>query len=125
MVGRRQPYGHGYAPCRHLTQYRRQPRLPIGIAGLHILHVSVEGKYRLLRITYPPCAANFLELRLGEVHRIPLPRRWVNRRYDASSVDDPGYTDTVREDFDRIADLSEAEGWDRRVLMGPRRPGCR
>jgi hypothetical protein len=57
--------------------------------------------------------------------RIPLPRRWVNRRYDASSVDDPGYTDTVREDFDRIADLSEAEGWDRRVLMGPPRPGCR
>src|ERR687893_166034 len=34
---------------------------------------------------------------------------WVNRRYDARSVDDPGYTDTVREDFDRIADLSEAE----------------
>jgi hypothetical protein len=30
----------------------------------------------------------------------------VNRRYDARSVDDPGYTDTVREDFDRIADLS-------------------
>src|SRR5215203_5277437 len=58
----------------------------------------------------------------SEVRRIPLPRRWVNRRYDASSVDDPGYTDTVREDFDRIADLSEAEGWDRRVLMGPRRP---
>src|SRR5215217_7068135 len=57
-----------------------------------------------------------------EPRRIPLPRRWVNRRYDASSVDDPGYTDTVREDFDRIADLSEAEGWDRRVLMGPRRP---
>jgi hypothetical protein len=49
----------------------------------------------------------------------------VNRRYDASSVDDPGYTDTVREDFDRIADLSQAEGWDRRVLMGPPRPGCR
>jgi hypothetical protein len=49
----------------------------------------------------------------------------VNRRYDARSVDDPGYTDTVREDFDRIADLSEAEGWDRRVVMGPRRPGCR
>jgi hypothetical protein len=58
----------------------------------------------------------------SELLRIPLPRRWVNRRYDASSVDDPGYTDTVREDFDRIADLSEAEGWDRRVLMGPRRP---
>jgi len=46
-------------PCRHLTQYRRQPRLPIGIAGVHILHVSVERKYRLLRITYPPCAPNF------------------------------------------------------------------
>ena len=46
----------------------------------------------------------------SELLRIPLfPRRWVNRRYDASSVDDPGYTDTVREDFDRIADLSEAE----------------
>jgi hypothetical protein len=50
---------------------------------------------------------------------------WVNRRYDARSVDDPGYTDTVREDFDRTADHSEAEGWDRRVVMGPRRPGCR
>jgi hypothetical protein len=62
----------------------------------------------------------------GGVLRISLPRRWVNRRYDASSVDDPGYTDTVlREDFDRIADLSEAEGWDRRVLMGPPRPGSR
>jgi hypothetical protein len=60
-----------------------------------------------------------------ELRRILLPRRLVNRRYDASSVDDPGYTDTVREDFDRIADLSEAEGWDRRVLMGPPRPGCR
>jgi hypothetical protein len=57
--------------------------------------------------------------------RIPLPRRWVNRRYDASSVDDPGYTDTVHEDFDRITDLSEAEGWDRRVVRGPRRPGHR
>jgi hypothetical protein len=55
----------------------------------------------------------------------PFPRRWVNRRYDASNVDDPGYTDTVREDFDPIADLSQAEGWDRRVLMGPPRPGCR
>jgi hypothetical protein len=60
-----------------------------------------------------------------ELLRISLLRRWVNRRYDARSVDDPGYTDTVREDFDRIADLSEAEGWDRRVVMGPRRPGCR
>jgi hypothetical protein len=59
------------------------------------------------------------------LRRIPLPRRWVNRRYDASSVDDPGYTDTVREDFDRIADLSQAEGWVWRVLMGPPRPGCR
>ena len=57
--------------------------------------------------------------------RTPLLGTWVNRRYDARSVDDPGYTDTVREDFDRIADLSEAEGWDRRVVMGPRRPGCR
>ena len=57
--------------------------------------------------------------------RTPLSGRWVNRRYDARSVDDPGYTDTVREDFDRIADLSEAEGWDRRVIMGRRRPGCR
>ena len=57
--------------------------------------------------------------------RTPLPRRWVNRRYDARSVVDPGYTDTVREDFDRIADIPEAEGWDRRVVMGPRRPGCR
>jgi hypothetical protein len=46
----------------------------------------------------------------SELLRIPLfPRRWVNRRYDARSVDDPRYTDTVREDFDRIADLSEAE----------------
>jgi hypothetical protein len=27
----------------------------------------------------------------------------VNRRYDARSVDDPGYTDTVREDFDRFS----------------------
>jgi hypothetical protein len=49
----------------------------------------------------------------------------LNRRYDAGSVGDPGYTDTVREDFDRIADLSEAEGWDRRVVIGPPRPGCR
>jgi hypothetical protein len=40
----------------------------------------------------------------------------VNRRYDARSIDDPGYTDTVREDFDRIADLlSEAEGWEASV----------
>jgi hypothetical protein len=61
----------------------------------------------------------------SELLRSPLTRTWVNRRYDARSVDDPGYTDTVREDFDRIADLSEAEGWDRRVVMGPRRPGCR
>ena len=61
----------------------------------------------------------------SEVPRSCLTRTWVNRRYDARSVDDPGYTDTVREDFDRIADLSEAEGWDRRVVMGPRRPGCR
>jgi hypothetical protein len=61
----------------------------------------------------------------GELRRTPLPGTWVNRRYDARSVDDPGYTDTVREDFDRIADLSEAEGWDLRVVMGPRRPGCR
>jgi hypothetical protein len=60
-----------------------------------------------------------------EFPRTLLTRTWVNRRYDARSVDDPGYTDTVREDFDRIADLSEAEGWDRRVVMGPRRPGCR
>jgi hypothetical protein len=60
-----------------------------------------------------------------EEPRTHLTRTWVNRRYDARSVDDPGYTDTVREDFDRIADLSEAEGWDRRVVMGPRRPGCR
>jgi hypothetical protein len=60
-----------------------------------------------------------------ELPRIPLPRTVVNRRCNASSVDDPGYTDTVREDFDRIADLSEADGWDRRVLMGPRRPGSR
>ena len=52
--------------------------------------------------------------------RTRLTRTWVNRRYDARSVDDPGYTDTVGEDFDRIADLSEAEGWDRRVVMGPR-----
>ena len=37
----------------------------------------------------------------------------MNRRYDARSVDDPGYTDTVREGFDRIADLSGAEGRDR------------
>ena len=59
------------------------------------------------------------------LRRIFLLRRSVNRRYDASSVDDPGYTDTVREDCARIADLSKAEGWDRRVLMGPRRPGCR
>src|SRR5215217_6925317 len=52
--------------------------------------------------------------------RTPLTRTWVNRRYDARSVDEPGYTDTVREDFDRIADLSEAEGWDRRVVSwGP------
>jgi hypothetical protein len=59
------------------------------------------------------------------LRRIFLLRRSVNRRYDASSVDDPRYTDTVREDCARIADLSEAEGWDRRVLMGPRRPGSR
>jgi len=31
----------------------------------------------------------------------------VNRRHDARSVDDPGYTDTVREDFDRIADFED------------------
>src|SRR5215210_2791524 len=68
---------------------------------------------------------NFLEPPKAELRRTPLPRRWVNRRYDASSVDDPGYKDTVREDFDRIADLSEAQGWDRRVVMGPRRPGSR
>jgi len=30
-------------------------------------------------------------------------------------MEDRRYTDLVREDFDRIADLSEAEGWDRRV----------
>src|SRR5215207_6317373 len=59
------------------------------------------------------------------LRRTHLTRTWVNGRYDARSVDDPGYTDTVREDFDRIADLSEAEGWDRRRgVMGPR-PGCR
>jgi hypothetical protein len=40
-------------------------------------------------------------------------------------IEDRRYTDLVREDFDRIADLSEAEGWDRRVVMGPRRSGCR
>jgi hypothetical protein len=40
-------------------------------------------------------------------------------------IEDRRYTDLVREDFDRIAELSEAEGWDRRVVMGPRRPGCR
>src|SRR5215216_6825652 len=34
-----------------------------------------------------------------------LPPTRVNRRYDARSVDDPGYTDTVREGFDRITDL--------------------
>jgi hypothetical protein len=62
---------------------------------------------------------------LCELRRTPLLGGSVNRRYDARSVDDPGYTDTVREDFDRIAELSEAEGWDRRVVMGPRRPGCR
>ena len=43
------------------------------------------------------------------LRRTHLTRTWVNGRYDARSVDDPGYTDTVREDFDRIADLSEAE----------------
>jgi hypothetical protein len=59
-----------------------------------------------------PGEAYFVELRKAEVQlrRIRLPRTPVNRRYDASSVDDPGYTDTVREDFYRIADLSEAEG---------------
>jgi hypothetical protein len=46
----------------------------------------------------------------AELRRTTLPRTPVNRRDDARSVDDPGYTDTVREDFDRIADLSEAEG---------------
>src|SRR5215211_2329251 len=61
----------------------------------------------------------------AELLRMLLPRTPVNRRDDARSVDDPGYTDTVREDFDRSADLSEAEGWDQRVLMEPRRPGCR
>ena len=66
------------------------------------------------------CAAYGLGFRERLLTRGP-----VNRRCDARSVDDPGYTDTVREDFDRIADLSEAEGWDRRVVMGPRRPGSR
>jgi hypothetical protein len=64
----------------------------------------------------------------GQGHELPRMRligSSVNRRYDARSVDDPHYTDTVRKDFDRIADLSEAEGWDRRVVIGPRRPGCR
>jgi SAM-dependent methyltransferase len=36
----------------------------------------------------------------------------VNKGYHATGVDDPRYTATLREDFDRIADLSEAEGWD-------------
>ena len=54
-----------------------------------------------------------------------LTRTWVNRRYDARSVDDPGYTDTVREGFDRIAGLFGAEGRDWGALMGPRRPACR
>jgi hypothetical protein len=30
-------------------------------------------------------------------------------------VEDSCYTSAVREDFDRIADLSEAEGWDHNV----------
>ena len=30
-----------------------------------------------------------------------------------------------REEVVRIADLSEAEGWDRRVVMGPLCPGSR
>ena len=36
----------------------------------------------------------------AQLPRIPLPPTLVNRRYDARSADDPGYTDTVREDFD-------------------------
>jgi ubiquinone/menaquinone biosynthesis C-methylase UbiE len=36
----------------------------------------------------------------------------MNKGYHARGVEDSGYTATVREDFDRIADLSEAEGWD-------------
>ena len=49
----------------------------------------------------------------AELLRTLLPRTWVNRRYDARSIDDPGYTDTVREGFDRIADIFGAEGRDR------------
>jgi hypothetical protein len=52
-----------------------------------------------------------------ELLRTLITRSRVNRRYDARSVDDPGYTDTVREDFDRIADLSEAEGWARGLVV--------
>jgi hypothetical protein len=43
---------------------------------------------------------------LHQLLRIPLPRRWVNRRYDARSVDDPGYTDTMREDFREVLSIS-------------------
>ena len=44
--------------------------------------------------------------------RTLLPRRWVNKGYHSEGVDDPCYTATVREDFDRIADLSEQDRWD-------------
>jgi hypothetical protein len=56
---------------------------------------------------------------------IPVYTTWANRRYDARGVEDPGYTATVREGFDQIADLSGAEGRDWGALMGPLCPGNR
>src|SRR5215208_2601709 len=37
------------------------------------------GTHDLLNVPKVPTAANFGELRLGEVRRIPLLRRWVNK----------------------------------------------
>jgi hypothetical protein len=42
-------------------------------------------------------------------------------RCDLLDLDD----DQALKRIGELVDLSEAEGWDRRVVMGPRRPGCR
>jgi SAM-dependent methyltransferase len=42
-----------------------------------------------------------------------------NRKYHAEIVEEPRYTATVRQDFDRIACLSEEDGWDHNTHYHP------
>src|SRR5215212_11267467 len=101
--------------CRRIPQM--DYRWTIFAVARSCKHVATGAE--LLRMLLPRTPVN----RRDDARSVDDPA--YNRRDDARSVDDPAYTDTVREDFDRSADLSEAEGWDRRVLMEPRRPGCR